>query len=162
MQREVQNAFDRNVPVIPLRLENVAPEGNLEFYMGSVHWLDALTPPLEQHLARLTQTVTGMLRSAPARRDGVARTEKAIGAADSSAQRNPQEDTRPVTPHRSAEAPDVSVDRLAEPPLRSLDQSVASDVPPLFISYAVKDSAIADEVCAARPGRGPVAGAGHP
>jgi len=90
VQREVQNAFDRNVPVIPLRLENVAPEGNLEFYMGSVHWLDALTPPLEQHLARLTQTVTGMLRSAPARRDGVARTEKAIGAADSSAQRNPR------------------------------------------------------------------------
>src|SRR3954447_18369439 len=63
VQREVQNACDRDLPVIPLRIENVAPVKGLAFFMGPVHWLDALTPPLEQHLARLTQRVTALLRA---------------------------------------------------------------------------------------------------
>jgi formylglycine-generating enzyme required for sulfatase activity len=57
IHREVQRAFDREVPVIPFRIENVAPEKSLAYYMGPVHWLDALTPPLEQHVQRLVQSV---------------------------------------------------------------------------------------------------------
>jgi hypothetical protein len=53
IQREVQRAFEREVPVVPFRIENVAPEKSLAYYMGPVHWLDALTPPLEQHLQKL-------------------------------------------------------------------------------------------------------------
>jgi hypothetical protein len=57
IHREVQRAFDREVPVVPFRIENVAPEQSLAYYMGSVHWLDALTPPLEQHLQKLAASV---------------------------------------------------------------------------------------------------------
>jgi formylglycine-generating enzyme required for sulfatase activity len=53
IHREVQRAFEREVPVVPFRIENVVPEQALAYYMGSVHWLDALTPPLEQHLQKL-------------------------------------------------------------------------------------------------------------
>jgi len=53
IHREVQRAFEREVPVVPFRIENVVPEQSLAYYMGPVHWLDALTPPLEQHLQKL-------------------------------------------------------------------------------------------------------------
>jgi hypothetical protein len=57
IHREVQRAFDNEVPVVPFRIENVLPEKFLSYYMGSVHWLDALTPPFEQHLQKLADSV---------------------------------------------------------------------------------------------------------
>jgi formylglycine-generating enzyme required for sulfatase activity len=57
IHREVQRAFEREVPVVPFRIENVVPEQALAYYMGSVHWLDALTPPLEQHLQKLVASL---------------------------------------------------------------------------------------------------------
>ena len=48
VRREVQRAFERGLTVIPLRVEDVAPVESLEYYIGPVHWLDALTPPLEE------------------------------------------------------------------------------------------------------------------
>jgi hypothetical protein len=58
--REVQHAFDGEKPVIPFRIENVAPERSLRYYMGSVHWLDALTPPVEHHLQQLVYAVQAL------------------------------------------------------------------------------------------------------
>ena len=60
--REVQMAFDKGVPVMPLRIENIAPESSLAYYMGPVHWLDALTPPLEQHLQKLAVSVRAFVQ----------------------------------------------------------------------------------------------------
>jgi len=57
IHREVQRAFEKEVPVIPFRIENVAPEKSLAYYMGPVHWLDALTPPIEQHLQKLVTSL---------------------------------------------------------------------------------------------------------
>jgi hypothetical protein len=59
----VQRAFDREVPVVPFRIENIVPEKSLAYYMGPVHWLDALTPPLEQHLKKLTESVGAFVRT---------------------------------------------------------------------------------------------------
>jgi hypothetical protein len=63
VHREVQQAFDGGKPVVPVRIEDVTPEKSLRYYMGPVHWLDALTPPLEWHLQRLTQSVGALLRA---------------------------------------------------------------------------------------------------
>jgi hypothetical protein len=63
VSREVQQAFDGEKPVIPFRIENVAPEKSLRYYMGSLHWLDALTLPLEHHLQRLTAAVQALLEA---------------------------------------------------------------------------------------------------
>jgi hypothetical protein len=57
VSREVQRAFERGVPVVPLRIEDVAPAQALAYYMGSVHWLDALPPPVEPHLRQLAAAV---------------------------------------------------------------------------------------------------------
>ena len=61
--REVQQAFDGEKPVVPFRIENVAPEKSMRYYMGSVHWLDALTPPIEQHLQKLVMAVQALVRA---------------------------------------------------------------------------------------------------
>jgi hypothetical protein len=48
VRRVVQRAFERGLTVIPLRVEDVNPVESLEYYTGPVHWLDALTPPLDR------------------------------------------------------------------------------------------------------------------
>src|SRR5262245_15218263 len=54
VRREVQRAFEKGLTVIPFRVEDVKPIQSLDYYIGPVHWLDALTPPLEEHLRSLT------------------------------------------------------------------------------------------------------------
>jgi hypothetical protein len=61
IHREVERAVNKSVPVLPLRIENIVPDGSLEYFIGTVHWLDALTPPLEAHLRRLVEAVTALL-----------------------------------------------------------------------------------------------------
>ncbi len=59
--REVERAVSRGVPILPLRIEDVPPSEAMEYYISSRHWLDALNPPLEQHLVRLADTVKFLL-----------------------------------------------------------------------------------------------------
>src|SRR5208282_6916279 len=61
IRREVERAVSKGIPVIPLRIEDIAPTRSLEYFIGTVHWLDALTPPLENHLHRLTDIVKALL-----------------------------------------------------------------------------------------------------
>jgi len=61
VQREVVQAFQNGVVVVPLRIEDVRPSGDMAYYMSNSHWLDALTPPLAAHLKTLCQTVQGIL-----------------------------------------------------------------------------------------------------
>jgi hypothetical protein len=55
--REVELAAGFGVPIIPFRIEDVAPAKSLEYFIHSVHWLDAITPPLEQHIDSLANTI---------------------------------------------------------------------------------------------------------
>ncbi len=64
--REVERAVSRGTPIMPFRIEDVMPGKTLDYFIGNVHWLDALTPPLERHLDRLAQNITTLLsRDAP-------------------------------------------------------------------------------------------------
>ncbi|HYW39651.1 MAG TPA: TIR domain-containing protein [Terriglobales bacterium] len=64
--KEIERAVSAGVAVIPFRIEDVKPGKSLDYFIGSVHWLDALTRPLEQHLERLVQNVQTLLsRDAP-------------------------------------------------------------------------------------------------
>jgi hypothetical protein len=40
MARELARADELGLPIIPLRLENVKPEGDLAFFLGNIQWLD--------------------------------------------------------------------------------------------------------------------------
>jgi uncharacterized protein len=61
IRREVERAVNHGVVIVPLRVEDVIPSSALEYFIGNVHWLDALTPPLEAHLRSLTGTVKILL-----------------------------------------------------------------------------------------------------
>ncbi len=61
VQREVDQAFGNGKPVVPLRIEDVKPVDDLAYYLNTVHWLDAMTPPLERNLERLVVTVEALL-----------------------------------------------------------------------------------------------------
>lgn len=57
IKREVERAVNRAIPIIPVRVEDALPSKSLEYFISTPHWLDALTPPLEQHLLRLAETL---------------------------------------------------------------------------------------------------------
>jgi hypothetical protein len=59
--KEIERAVSRGVTVMPLRIEDVAPGKSLDYFIGSIHWLDALTPPLEVHLQTLAANVQTLL-----------------------------------------------------------------------------------------------------
>ncbi|HWO01731.1 MAG TPA: toll/interleukin-1 receptor domain-containing protein [Blastocatellia bacterium] len=61
IKREVNEAIEKEVPVIPFRIEDVKPSGSMGYYLDVTHWLDALTPPLEQHLEKLAEDVNLLL-----------------------------------------------------------------------------------------------------
>ena len=62
VRREVERAVSKGIPVLPLRIQDVPPANALEYFIGTVHWLDALTPPLESHLRRLADSVKSLLQ----------------------------------------------------------------------------------------------------
>jgi hypothetical protein len=76
--KEVERAVSNGVAIVPFRIEDVAPGKSLDYFIGSVHWLDAMTPPLEKHLDDLAATVhkllpakTGEQAGSPAQTSGV-------------------------------------------------------------------------------------------
>jgi hypothetical protein len=61
IQREVERAVNKGLRIVPLRIEDIKPGKNLEYFLGTPHWLDAITPPLEKHLQYLSQTIKVLL-----------------------------------------------------------------------------------------------------
>lgn len=59
--KEVDRAVHHGLAVITLRLEELIMSDQLEYYLSDVHWLDAMTPPLEQHSDRLARVVKMLL-----------------------------------------------------------------------------------------------------
>src|SRR6185295_12080336 len=53
VKTEVGIAFNKPLPIIPLRIENVQPLEGMRYLLGHSQWLDAFTAPLEQNLDRL-------------------------------------------------------------------------------------------------------------
>ncbi len=63
VQREVERAANKGVHVIPFRIEDVPFSKTLQYFLEGVHWLDALTRPLDPHLDYLADTVGYFLSS---------------------------------------------------------------------------------------------------
>ena len=61
IKREVERAVNAGAIIIPMRIEDVLPEDDLEYFLGTPHWLDAFTPPLEHHLEKLAATIHEVL-----------------------------------------------------------------------------------------------------
>lgn len=63
VEREIERAVSKGLWLIPVRIEDVVPRKSLEYFISSSHWLDAITPPMEQHLDRLAEAVRTALAS---------------------------------------------------------------------------------------------------
>src|SRR4029077_11632103 len=60
--REVQLASNSHLHIVQFRIQDVIPNDDLEYYLSAPHWLDALLPPLENHLERLKSSVKALLQ----------------------------------------------------------------------------------------------------
>ncbi len=61
VRREVERAISKGLAIIPCRIEDVKPQGAMEYALGNTHWLDVFTPPVENQLNRLTDSVAALL-----------------------------------------------------------------------------------------------------
>src|SRR5690242_4413773 len=57
VRREVQLAESRNIRIVPLRIEDVAPTEAMAYFLSAVQWIDALAPPLAAHLQSLAVAI---------------------------------------------------------------------------------------------------------
>jgi uncharacterized RDD family membrane protein YckC len=63
VRTEIERAFNHEKVIIPFRIENIEPSDEMQFFIGNRHWLDAMTPPLEDHINRLSRIVLNNLKS---------------------------------------------------------------------------------------------------
>lgn len=59
--REVQLAVDSHLPIVRLRIEDITLSDDLRYYLSTPQYLDALTPPLSKHIARLETAIRELL-----------------------------------------------------------------------------------------------------
>lgn len=62
---EVNSAANAGAIIIPFKVDESELNESMEYYIGRTHWMDALTPPLEEHINALIQRIQSM-DSAPA------------------------------------------------------------------------------------------------
>jgi hypothetical protein len=61
VMREVKQAVEAGIPVLPFRVEAVEPSPQLGYLIGPSHWLDALTAPLDEHISHLASVAREVL-----------------------------------------------------------------------------------------------------
>ncbi len=61
VRREVERAIGKSIPILPLRIEDIRPQGSMEFALSNTHWLDAFSPPLADRLSQLADSVELLL-----------------------------------------------------------------------------------------------------
>ena len=65
VQRELQHAVETGTPIIPFKIDSAEPTGAVSYALIGYHWLDAMTPDLEDALAVLTRSVQALLEVTP-------------------------------------------------------------------------------------------------
>jgi hypothetical protein len=66
IRNEIVQAAHLALPILPFRIEDATPTKSLAYFIDGVHWLDALTPPLEAHIETLVATAQRLLNDAAA------------------------------------------------------------------------------------------------
>lgn len=69
--REVQLAVSAQLHILQFRIEEVLLNDDLKYYLSTPHWLDAMTPPLENHLGRLAGSLKTLLGEAAVTTDPI-------------------------------------------------------------------------------------------
>ena len=59
--REVAIAADHEKTLLVVRIQDVKPQGELEYYLSNIQWLDAFRGPIEAHTRRLIDGISPIL-----------------------------------------------------------------------------------------------------
>jgi hypothetical protein len=62
VEREMTMAANRKKIIMPVRTEDINPNGAFAYYLEDRHWLDAISPPVEQHLDQLADRLLTVLQ----------------------------------------------------------------------------------------------------
>ena len=54
---EINSAVNAGITIIPFKLDEIDFNDSLEYYLGKSHWLDAITPPIENHINKLVSVI---------------------------------------------------------------------------------------------------------
>ena len=52
---------EKGVTIVPVRVENVLPAKELQFFLSNIHWLDAISPPMERRLQEINAKIKPIL-----------------------------------------------------------------------------------------------------
>jgi len=63
VRREVERGVAHRKALATIRVENTQPRGELEFFLSTLHWVDAIGPQVEMKLDELVANVGGLLAS---------------------------------------------------------------------------------------------------
>lgn len=61
VRREVDNAISSGITILPFKLTESVPSGGMEYYLSTLHWLDAMSMPLENAIDELTVMAKAVL-----------------------------------------------------------------------------------------------------
>jgi TIR domain len=67
MARELGCADARRVPILPVRVENVTPAGDMEYFLGNRQWFDLHERTIERRITGLPEAISGLLAGADVR-----------------------------------------------------------------------------------------------
>jgi len=124
VRREVERAIHKQLPVLPFRLEDLAPSKSLEYFLSSQHWLDGFPAPREAHYERLCAHVIARL-----------------GAADQAAAGKPAA-AGGGAPERTAATLPMS---LSPQQLQSLERQLAHHIGPLAHHLVKRAAAVTQD-----------------
>lgn len=57
VRKEVERAVSKGKIIVTFRIEDIPPTEAMEYFLSSPHWLDAWTPPLQNHIDQLIVSV---------------------------------------------------------------------------------------------------------
>lgn len=55
--KEITLAVESECIIIPFRIDSTKMRGGIRYYLSDQHWLDAITPPLQEHISALCDTI---------------------------------------------------------------------------------------------------------
>jgi len=79
---ELNRAFDQGIIIIPFRIQDVQPTSAMSYYIGNTHWLDAINPPLETHIAILKDNILANLGREPQPGSPATKSEETAGISE--------------------------------------------------------------------------------
>ena len=59
--REVERASRQHKPLLPVRVEDIAPTGDISYFLSAMQWLDAFPPPVARRMVDVVNAARALL-----------------------------------------------------------------------------------------------------